>query len=76
MVKIKITGEQPFQVNARSFAVSPSNETYTLCYSADGRDFTEWNESTPSGNNLVVNSIAKSMYFYLKNNNSEVTVVF
>ena len=33
---IKIKGEAPFQVLSHSFIVSPSEEGYTLNYSADG----------------------------------------
>ena len=74
MNTLKIQGETPFQVNAHSFACSPSNEGYTLNYSADGVNFTAWSASTPSNETLIVNSIAKSMYFKLVGNNSEITV--
>lgn len=73
--KIISKGEQ-FQVLAHSFAVSPSNETYTLQYSADGKDFTDWSENTPANEVLVVNGIASGMYFKLKNNNSNVIITF
>lgn len=76
MMNFKVSGQTPFQINARSFAVSPSNETYTLCYSADGVNYTDWEDETSSGETLVVNNIAKSMFFYLKNNNSEVTICY
>lgn len=38
---IKVTGEQPFQVEAPHFAISPSETGYTLAYSADGVHYDE-----------------------------------
>lgn len=71
-----VEGENQFQILAHSFAVSPSNEGYTLAYSADGVNFTDWSEATPANETLVVNGIAKSMYFKLKGNNSNVIIIF
>lgn len=74
MARIKITGEQPFQVLATSFAVSPSAEGYTLNYSANGVQYTPWEEATPADENLVVNGVAKMMYFKLIGNASDVDI--
>ena len=74
MARIKITGEQPFQVLATSFAVSPSAEGYTLNYSANGVEYTAWKEATPSNEVLVVNGVAKLMYFKLVGNASDVDI--
>lgn len=71
-----ITGAQPFQVLAHSFSVSPSSEGYTLNYSANGEDYTAWTETTPANETLVVNGIAKSMWFKLVGNNSEVSITY
>lgn len=76
MSRLKITGEQPFQVLAHSFAVSSSEDGYTLEYSANGVDYTEWDEATPANETLVVNGIAKMMYFRLKGNTSEVDITY
>lgn len=74
MIK-KITGEQPWQTINGNFSVSPSNEGYTLQYSADGSSFTDWNEATPSGETLIVTGIPLlPLYWRLRGNNSEVTV--
>lgn len=75
MKKIVITGEQPFSVLAHSFSVY-SDDAYTLNYSADGVHYTAWEESTPAGETLVVNGVAKSMYFYLDGNNSDATIIY
>lgn len=74
MINKIITGEEPFQVLAHSFSVSPSSEGYTLNYSANGTDFTAWDEATPANETLVVNGIAKGMWFKLVGNNSEVAI--
>lgn len=76
MVKIKVQGEQPFQVMAHSFSVSPSSEGYTLNYSADGKEYTEYTDETPQDEVLIVNGIAKGMFFKLVGNNSEVNVCY
>ena len=76
MIKLKVNGSEPFQINAHSFAVSPSNESYTLAYSADGEEFTNYSEETPSGQTLFVNGVPKSCFFKLVNNQSEVTVTY
>lgn len=72
----KIQGEDIFQVLAHSFCVSPSTSGYTLQYSADGIGFTSWDEPTPANEVLVVNGVAKMMYFKLLGNTGEVTVVY
>lgn len=77
MAKLKIDGEQPFQLSsAHSFAVSPSEEDYTLQYSADGYDYTDWEEETPAGETLFVINVPKNTYYKLSGNASEVTVSF
>ena len=76
MSRIKITGEQPFQILAHSFAVSPSAEGYTLNYSANGEEYTAWEEATPANEVLVVNGVAKLMYFKLVGNQSDVEINF
>lgn len=76
MARIKITGEQPFQVLATSFAATPSAEGYTLNYSANGEEYTAWEEATPANETLVVNGVAKLMYFKLKGNQSDIEINF
>lgn len=76
MGNFKITGEKPFQILAHSFAVSPSSEGYTLNYSADGVHFTAWEEATPANETLVVNGVAKQMFFKLSGNASEVEITY
>jgi len=74
--KIKIIDEQVFQVEAHSFAISPSATGYTLYYSADGVNFTPWTEGTLADVTQVVAGAALGMYFKLDGNEGEVTVTF
>jgi len=71
----KIQGEEIFQTINGNFSVSPSNEGYTAAYSTDGSAFTEWDESTPANEVLIVTGIPLIPIFWkLVGNNSEVTV--
>ena len=77
MANIKIKGEKPFQLSsAHSFGVSPSNEGYTLQYSADGINYTAWDEATPANETLFCINVPKNVFFYLKGNASDVVVAF
>ena len=71
-----ISKEQPFKVNATSFAISPSAEGYTLNYSANGEDWTAWEKATPANENCIVNGCAYGMYYKLVGNDSEVRIQF
>lgn len=73
---MKIKSEQIFSIPQTSFAISPSNEGYTLAYSADGTNFTEYDEPTPAGQTLVVNGCAKFMKYKLVGNASEVLIQY
>ena len=76
MSRMIVNGENQFQVLAHSFAVSPSAEGYTLNYSADGITYSAWDEATPANEVLVVNGIAKEMYFKLVGNASNVNITY
>lgn len=73
---LQISGEKPFQVLAHSFSVSPSNEGYTLQYSANGTEWTSFDTEVPADENLVVVNCAFGQYIKLSGNNSEVTVIY
>ena len=70
-----INGEQPFQIMAHSFSVY-SASAYTLNYSADGKHYTAWDESTPAGETLIVNGVAKYMYFFLDGNSGDAVITY
>ena len=72
----EISAEQRFSVPVNNFAISPSDDEYTLMYSADGVDFTAWTQSTPANEVLVVNNFPKNMVFYLSGNTSDVVITY
>jgi len=75
MAKIKIQGEQPFQIiSSHSFGISPSKEGYTLNYSADGVNYTAYDKATPADENCFVLNVPKFCYFKLIGNNSDVII--
>lgn len=76
MAKIRINGENAFQVLAHSFSISPSDSGYVLQYSANGEEYTDWDEATPANENLVVNGVGKFMFFKLKGNTDSVDVQY
>ena len=73
---LQISGDKPFQVLAHSFSVSPSQDGYTLQYSANGTEWTDYEEPVPADETLVVNDCAFGQYIRLDGNNSEVTVIY
>ena len=76
MAQKTISGEAQFQVLAHSFSVSPSEEGYTLNYSADGKSFTAWEDATPANETLFVVNVPKMAYFKLVGNGSDVVINF
>lgn len=75
-MKLEIQGEAPFQVRAHSFSVSPSNEAYHIAYSADGINYTQYEEEVPAGETLIVNFVSYEEYIKLVGNNSKVTIIY
>lgn len=69
-----ISGENAVQVQAHSCIISPSNEGYTLCYSGDGISWTEYDESVPAYENLIINGLAWGTYIMLQGNQTDVTI--
>lgn len=64
-MKQKIESNPSFQVLSHSFSVSPSSREYTLQYSADGIDWTDYEETIPADENLIVNDCAYGQYIKL-----------
>lgn len=75
-MRVPIEGEKPFSILSDSFMISPSNEGYTLNYSADGDNFTAWEEATPAGQNLVVTNCPKECYWKLVGNATKVIIKY
>lgn len=72
----KVIGDKPFQILSDAFALSPSSSGYTLEYSADGENYTAWDEKVPAGENLVVNGCANGMYFRCNGNGDELVLQY
>lgn len=64
-MKQKIESNPSFQVLSHSFSVSPSSQEYTLQYSANGIDWTDYEEAIPADENLVVVDTAYGQYIRL-----------
>lgn len=73
---MRILGEEVFSVPTDKFAVSKSNEGYTLNYSADGVSFTAIDKACPANEVAVYNGLAKGMVFKLVGNASEVYIQY
>ena len=69
----KINGETPFQVLSPAFSISPSNQSYVLNISADGKNFSPL-FSVASGVTRLVSNVAPGSYYKLAGNASEVIV--
>lgn len=73
-MKISIVQDKPFQTGIETFCISPSSSEYVLWYSADGKQYTPWEEATPANEVLVVNDAPKGMYFKLVGNKDILTL--
>ena len=69
----KIKGEQPFQVLATNFSISPSEQDYTLQISADGSNFSDL-FTVSAGQTKMATNVANGSYYRLKNNESDVEI--
>ena len=73
---MKVSGENAFGVPANGFAVSASEEGYTLNYSADGVSFSPISEATPANEVGVFVDAPKGMIYKLVGNNSTVYIQY
>ena len=73
-MELKINGPQTFQVNAHSFIASPSETDYVFMYSADGENWSEYDEVTPAGEVLNVFGLAFGTYCSLDGAEGEITI--
>ena len=70
----KIVGEQPFQVLATNFSISPSQSgNYTLQISADGVNFSDL-FTVSQGQTKMVTNVANGSYYRCLNNQDELTI--
>ena len=58
------------------FIISPSTDSYTLNYSADGATWEAWGEATPANDPLMVQEAVTGMFFKLVGNTKKVAVTY
>lgn len=69
----KVSGEQPFQILTNSFSISPSQTSYDLEISADGKNYSKL--FTVSANvTKLVTSVASGSFYRLKGNTDTVVI--
>ena len=73
-MKVIVTDEVPFKVLNTSCTIGYSNG-YTLAYSADGVNFTQYGEATPADEVNVVNGLTRYSWLKLVGNSGDVVVV-
>ena len=78
MAQFKINGDDAFQVLSHSFSVGKASNSYTLKYSASGRDddWTSYDEEIPAGETLIVVDCAFGQYIKLDGNTDEVDIIY
>lgn len=76
IINNKVRGENAFQVMSHSLIIGPSEAGYTLAYSADGENYTEYSEAVPANENCIVNGVAFGTYIKLVGNTGEVVVSY
>ena len=74
-MKVIVSGEQVFKVAKNQMTIGPSASGYTLAYSANGTTFTEYSQSTPAGENCIVNGVPQYTYIKLVGNTGDVEVI-
>ena len=74
-MQITVSGESPFKVLKDTFAVGKTTNGYTLAYGIDKNNLTDYTEATPAGEDLIVNGVTPYMWFALKGNTGEVTII-
>lgn len=74
-MQVIVSGETPFKALKETFAVGPTTNGYTLQYGVDKNNLTDYTEATPAGEDLIVNGVTPYMWFALKGNEGEVTII-
>lgn len=74
-MKAIVENDEKFRALKNQFMVGPSQNGYTLAYSADGVNFTAYSDATPANENLIVNGAVQYGWFKLSGNTGEVVVI-
>ena len=68
IMQILISKDEIFRSYGKSMAVASTFEGYTLQYSVDGENWTQYAEQIPAGENLIVNDLVQGIYLQLVGN--------
>ena len=75
-MQIVISGETPFKALKNTFCVGPTSAGFTLNYATSKEGpWTQYSESTPADETLIVNGVTPYMYFFLEGNADEETEI-
>lgn len=73
---MKITGEKIFTTPTHSFAIGPCESEYTLNYSVDGKTWTAYDSSTPSGQTAIVNFAVPNLMYKLSGATGDILIQY
>lgn len=76
MAQFKVNGDDAFQVLSHSFSVGKTSNSYTLQYSANGIDWSSYDEEIPADETLIVNNCAFEQYIRLSGNTDTVDIIY
>ena len=75
--KFKITAEDIFQINASSFAISPSGDTYYIARSVTGEEGTFITDEEAVDDNKILTVIdVPGMFYKLVGNTEELNITY
>ena len=67
----KVSKEQSFKVLKNTFSVGETSNGYTLAYSVDDVNFTNYDKATPANEVLIVNGVTPFTFFKLVGNTDD-----
>lgn len=74
-MQILISGEEVFRCYGKTMAVAATYADYTLRFSVDGENWTDYAETIPAGENLIVNDLVQGIYLQLSGNTNENLII-
>ena len=74
-MQILISGEEVFRCYGKTMAVAATSADYTLRFSVDGENWTDYAETIPAGENLIVNDLVQGIYLQLSGNTNDNLII-
>ena len=76
-MNVIVNKETPFVVPAERFCIGQTSSGYTLQYSADGVNYTSWDEPCDANKDVIVTNAVPGIYMKLSGNvDDKVTVTY